>query len=221
MGADDMVVWAVFLAAVACIWLSRHITIWRGQRMVETLTADDSDGWPADAPFVSVVLAAKDEEANIETAVRTFLEQDYPSFEVIVVNDRSTDGTAEVLERLRSEQPDSRLKVLCVDELKEGWFGKNNAMREGVAAAGGQWLCFGDADCRQTSPRSLSAAVRYAIDNRVEFLSVLPNLENHTVWERIIQPACSAVMVFWFPPMRVNDPFCKEAYANGATGDDQ
>jgi chlorobactene glucosyltransferase len=211
-----MVVWTVFLALITCVWASRHLAIRHAQRTVEKLSAVGCDGWSEDPPFVSFLVAAKDEQDNIEVAVRTLLEQDYPAFEVIVINDRSTDRTAEILQRLHSEQPDGRLKVLHISKLQKGWFGKNNAMREGVAAARGQWLCFGDADCRQTSPHSLSAAIRYVTDNKVDFLSVLPNLENRTTWERIIQPACGALLVFWFPPMRVNDPACKEAYANGA-----
>jgi hypothetical protein len=100
--------------------------------------------------------------------------------------------------------------------LREGWFGKNNAMREGAATAAGEWLCFGDADCRQISPKSLSTALRYALAEKVDFLSLLPELEMHSTWERIIQPACSAVMIFWFQPDKVNDPNDPTAYANGA-----
>jgi len=211
-----MIVWTILLGLVACVWASRHRVISRARREHVPLRSDTYPGPPADPPLVSVIIAAKDEEANIETAVSTMLRQDYPSFEVIVVNDRSKDRTGEILESIRTAQPDSRLKVVHVGELQEGWFGKNNAMREGVAAARGQWLCFGDADCRQTSTRTLSMAVRYAAERGIDFLSVLPRLETHSLWERIIQPVCGAVMVFWFHPARVNDPRDPAAYANGA-----
>lgn len=144
------------------------------------------------------------------------LEQDYPAFETIVINDRSADRTGEILESLKAECPNGRLKVIHIQQLQDGWFGKNNAMREGVNQAKGEWFCFGDADCRQTSRRTLSMAVRHAVENGIDFLSVLPRLETQSVWEKIIQPVCGAVMVFWFHPEKVNSPNLPNAYANGA-----
>ena len=210
-----MVFWAALLVLIACVWASRHLTISRARRDFPPLT-ESYPGGNAELPFLSVLIAAKDEEANIETAVRTMLDQDYPRFELIVINDRSSDRTAEILESIKAERTDGRLKVIHIKELREGWFGKNNAMQTGMQEAKGQWLCFGDADCRQTSFKTLSAAVRFAMANKVDLLSVLPELETHSIWERIIQPVCGAVMVFWFQPSRVNDPKRPEAYANGA-----
>jgi hypothetical protein len=89
-------------------------------------------------------------------------------------------------------------------------------MRAGVEKATGSWLCFTDADCRQVSPRTLSMAMRMAIDEQVDLLSVLPVLETRSVVERVIQPIAGAVMIFWFNPQRVNNPTSRTAYANGA-----
>ena len=211
--------WSLLLLAVAIIWASRHLEISRAKREHIPLGSHSYPGPPAHAPFVSVLIAAKDEEANIGRAVRTMLDQDYPSFELIVIDDRSTDRTAEILDTMQAEcqaRGDQRLKVIHVKELQPGWFGKNNAMREGVAAARGEWLCFGDADCKQTSTRSLSMAVHHALDWNIDFLSLLPGLETQSLWERIIQPVCGAVMVFWFHPGKVNNPKDPAAYANGA-----
>lgn len=210
------VFWSVLLIGVACIWASRHRTISNARRDFPPLTESYLVDGGEELPFLSVLIAAKDEEANIATAVRTMLDQDYPRFELIVIDDRSTDRTAEILESIRSQENDDRLKVIHIKELREGWFGKNNAMQTGVQAAKARWLCFGDADCRQTSRKTLSAAVRYAQANKIDLLSVLPELETHSIWERIVQPVCGAVMVYWFQPGRVNDPERVEAYANGA-----
>jgi glycosyltransferase involved in cell wall biosynthesis len=111
---------------------------------------------------------------------------------------------------------DSRLKVVHVQDLPDGWFGKNNAMRLGIEQASGDWLCFTDADCVFDSPKLLSAAVSFAQRHDVAFLSVLPKLEVLSIWERIIQPVAGAIMVFWNPPLRVNSPKSRAAYANGA-----
>jgi len=211
-----MMIWAGLLALVACVWASRHLEINRGRREQIPLSSRSYPGPPADPPSVSVLIAAKDEEANIATAVSSLLRQDYPNFELIVVNDRSRDRTPEILESFRAGDPTGRLKVLHIKQLRDGWFGKNNAMREGVEQAGGQWLCFADADCEQTSERTLSMAVSCALEKKADFLSILPRLATASLWERIIQPVCGAVMVFWFHPRRVNDPQHPAAYANGA-----
>ena len=181
--------WTVLLALVSCVWALRHREVSRFQNQEQPLSPTSFDKPPADAPRISVVIAAKDEEANIDVCVRTLLEQDYPDFELIIVNDRSEDRTAEILSAI--EDPTGRLKVLHVTELRDGWYGKTNAMRVGVEAATGEWLCFSDADCRQVSNRTLSMSMRLALENGVDFLSVLPVLETGTFVERMIQPAAS------------------------------
>ena len=198
--------------AVGVVWLSRHLKLSREARSGNLLTEDRATN--AELPFLSVVIAAKDEQANIGRCVRTLLEQDYPDFEVIVVNDRSTDETAEIVQRLAEE--DRRLRLINVGELPPGWCGKNHAMHVGVGQARGQYICMMDADCRQTSRHSLRAAVAYALDSGTDLLSVLPNLELVGFWENVVQPVCGGIMMIWFSPEKVNDPARPQAYANGA-----
>ncbi len=205
----------VVLGLVGLVWASRHLAISRANRLLPPLHSGMYRASNGDVlPRISVLVAAKDEEANIEACVRSWMAQDYPDFEIIVINDRSGDRTAAIIDGLARE--DSRVKALHVRELREGWFGKNNAMRVGMEQAAGQWLCFSDADCVQTSPRSLVVAMRHAMEQGSEFLSVLPLLEMHGLWEQIIQPACGGIMMLWFNPMKVNDPRRPHAYANGA-----
>ncbi|HOF17490.1 MAG TPA: glycosyltransferase family 2 protein [Phycisphaerae bacterium] len=203
----------VLVGLVGLVWTSRHLLIWRERRTGFLLTAD-YPGPPRDAPFVSVLVAAKDEEQNIETCVRTMLSQEYPNFEVIVCNDRSADRTGEIVARIAAEDP--RVRLVNITELPEGWCGKNNAMRQGARAARGEWICMIDADCRQTSPRTLSTAVQYALDRGADLLSVLPVLEMKGFWENVVQPVCGGVMMIWFNPDKVNSPRHPHAYANGA-----
>ena len=202
------------LSAAAClVWMSRHLRIWREQRDGFLLTGEYG-GPPSGAPSLSVVIAAKDEAECIESCVRTMLQQDYPDFEVLVCNDRSQDQTPAILERLAGQ--DGRLRVFHIDHLPDGWKGKNNAMQIGIAAARGEWICMVDADCRQLSHRTLSAAMQYAFDTRSDFLSVLPQHEMVGFWENVAQPVGTGVMMIWFDPQRVNDPRKPHAYANGA-----
>ena len=207
---------AIVLTVLACltglVWASRHRMISR-QRQGFVLTEDygTAEGaWPR----ISVAVAAKDEQDNIESCVRTMLGQDYPDFEMVVINDRSTDATAEIVERIAAE--DGRLRLMDITDLPAGWCGKTNAMQHGVAEADGEWICMIDADCRQQSARTLRAAMRYALDTGADLLSVLPNLEVRTFWENVVQPVCGGVMMIWFHPDKVNDPRRPHAYANGA-----
>ena len=208
---------AIALTIPAClvllVWASRHLLIFRERRDGFLLTGDHA-GPPADAPLVSVLVAAKDEAENIETCVRTMLSQDYPNFEMIVCDDRSEDGTGDIVERIAAE--DDRVRLVRISDLPDGWCGKNNAMNTGIREARGDWICMIDADCRQTSDRTLSVAVQYAHDTEADMLSVLPILEMNGFWENVVQPVCGGVMMIWFHPEKVNNPDKPNAYANGA-----
>jgi cellulose synthase/poly-beta-1,6-N-acetylglucosamine synthase-like glycosyltransferase len=160
------------------------------------------------------VVAARNEEKNIEACVGTLLEQNYPNYEVIAVDDRSDDRTPQLLRALK-ERGEGKLQVVTVRELREGWFGKNNAMREGVARSTGEWFCFTDADCWFTSDKALTVSIREAQAHQADFLTLLPPLDDPTTWERIVQPACAIMMISWFLPVRVNNPRTRIAYANG------
>ncbi len=166
------------------------------------------------SPKVSVIVAAKDEEQHIETCLRSLLDQDYPHYELIVVDDRSTDRTPEILRSLEKEFS-GKLTVVRNHELKKGWVGKSNAMREGIQVSSGEWICMTDADCRQTSQRTLSITIQEALTNQVDFLSVTPVLDMNATWGKIIQPACVLALMTWHHPSLVNDPRFQTAYANG------
>jgi len=208
-------VWFVFAGGIGLVWLLRLITLGAVLRRRCVLGPGAFRGLEADAPRVSILLAARDEEDNIETCITTLLDQDYPNFELIAVDDRSRDRTPRILARLQGQFGD-RLRVVTVRECVEGWFGKNHAMHVGVAESRGDWLLFTDADCKQTSRHTLSIAMREARTHGSDFLSIIPVLEARTAWERILQPACSLVLIIRFLPQRVNDPKKRNAYANGA-----
>ncbi|NQU75041.1 MAG: glycosyltransferase [Planctomycetes bacterium] len=204
---------AVLAGLTFVVWLSRNLMIDRTRRMHSTLTPADPRP-QADPPRVSVLIAAKDEQDNIEACVRSMLSQDYPDFEVIVIDDRSVDRTNEIVRQMAAA--DSRVRLIEVSQLPPGWCGKSHAMWLGAAQVTGQWLCMIDADCRQVSQRTLSVAVRHAMDHEVDLLSVLPKLEMKGFWENVIQPICSGVLLVWYPLEKVNSPRHSRAYANGA-----
>ncbi|MCG3128486.1 MAG: hypothetical protein CHACPFDD_03375 [Phycisphaerae bacterium] len=220
--------WPAITLLIGLVWLRRHADLNTAQRE-KVLTPDDagssdaatlfaSSGGASAAsvawPRVSMLVAAKDEEANIGRCIAGLRAQDYPNLELIFVNDRSTDRTPQLIDAAAAADP--RIVACHVKELRAGWFGKNNAMREGAARAGGEYLCFSDADCAFDAPQLVRAAVRHAVTERIDFLSVLPRLEAVSFWERVIQPVAGGVLLIWYPPRRVNDPNSPTAYANGA-----
>ncbi len=208
-----LIVLLVLTSLVAAAWTTRHLLIAMEHRDGFLLT-EAYPGPPNRAPFISVLVAAKDEADNIEPCLRTMLTQDYPNFELIVCNDRSEDDTGAIVERIAQEDP--RVRVIDIEHLPEGWCGKNNAMQTGIATTQSEWICMIDADCYQRSPRTLSTAMQYARDTDADLLSVLPVFEMRTFWENVVQPVCGGVMMIWFNPKKVNDPRSANAYANGA-----
>ena len=206
-------VWFWITCLIGLVWLKRHWDLYVGRN--EPVLRPDEPG-PADdeLPALTMLVAAKDEEANIGRCIEGLLAQDYPKLQIVIINDRSDDRTGAIIDEYAAADP--RLTAVHVTELREGWFGKNNAMRCGIENATGDWLCFSDADCAYDSPHLLTAAMRFALREKVDFLSVLPRLEAGTFWERVVQPVAGAVMIFWFPPQKVNSTKSKRAYANGA-----
>ena len=140
---------------------------------------------PGLLPRVSVVIPARDEAASIERTVRSHLAQDYPDLQVVVVDDRSTDGTAKVLETLSRE--DSRLTVVAGREPPEGWLGKPHALLQGARAADGELLLFADADVRY-DPRTLREAVAVMDERALDLLAFFPRLETRGFWESVLMP---------------------------------
>jgi chlorobactene glucosyltransferase len=163
-------------------------------------------------PFVSIVVPARNEERNLPRLLPTLLGQRYPNFEVIVVDDQSTDATPRVLEEWTGR--DSRLRVVRGTGLLPGWKGKPNAMRQGVEAARGEWLLFTDADTTH-EPLTLASTIAYALKHHVDLLTIVPCPELHTAWEKVIMPVAYEGIFALHPAYRVNDPNSRIAIANG------
>ncbi len=133
-------------------------------------------------PLVSVIIPARNEARNIERCVRSVLATAYAPVEVIVVDDRSTDGTAEIV-----EPATGRLRLVRGTDPPAGWFGKQWAIIQGYRVARGELLLFTDADTKH-EPELLPRSVRGLQIERVDLFSVLPRQEMRTFWERLIQP---------------------------------
>ncbi|MCI5159154.1 MAG: glycosyltransferase family 2 protein, partial [Candidatus Electrothrix sp. AUS1_2] len=121
-------------------------------------------------PSVSVIIPACNEEQELETALTSVLSLDYPNLEIIVLDDRSTDATPQILDRMASQHP--RLRVIHITELPAGWLGKNHALHLGAARATGEYLLFTDADVHYT-PDTLRRAVARMETRTLDHLSLI------------------------------------------------
>lgn len=163
-------------------------------------------------PLISVIIPARDEQRNIQRCILALIAQTYPNFEIIVVDDHSTDATALILAELTGAS--SRLRVIHGTDLPAGWAGKPHALVQGAATARGEWLCFMDADTF-AEPGLLSSTYRVATQSHADMFSILTEQELGSFWERVILPLVFLGLSFGFPAGRVNDPSKPDAIANG------
>jgi chlorobactene glucosyltransferase len=183
----------------------------------DVVTADASAiGTPeAEWPCVSIIIPARDEERNIRSCVASLLAQRYPSFEVIVVDDASSDATPRILAELQRIHPEgARLRIERVRELPSGWAGKPHALHVGTRVARGEWLLFTDADTRH-APGALSAAVQIARARKLDLLSFGTQQEAPDFWSRVLMPMAYLGISMMYAPAAVNDPDSPVAIANG------
>jgi hypothetical protein len=126
---------------------------------------------PSRWPRVTLVLPARNEAATIEAAAESKLRQDYPDLEMVLVDDRSTDGTAAAADALAAR--DGRVRVLHLAGLPQGWLGKVHALHLAVAQSKGEWILLSDADVC-LAPTAVRRAVAYAEHRGLDFLTVVP-----------------------------------------------
>jgi len=162
--------------------------------------------------MMSILIPARNEADNISRALDVLLTQDYPSFEVIVADDRSEDETASVVRSFLGKDP--RVRLVEIRELPEGWTGKNHALSEAAKVARGDLLLFHDADVA-LDPGALSVVTSYFLENRLDMLSLILRLDSRSFWEKVLRVLAGSVLLFRFPLRLVNDPKSPRAFANG------
>jgi len=134
---------------------------------------------PNDWPLLSIIIPACNEAEDIETAIQSLIDQDYPNLEIIAINDRSTDETGNILEQLAKNE--SRLQVLHIKELPGGWLGKVNALYQGTEKAKGEWWLFTDADVHFCQG-SLKRAIYLVKKEKADHLTLLPHVFIKKFW---------------------------------------
>jgi chlorobactene glucosyltransferase len=170
---------------------------------------------PVPPPLCSILIPAKDEEGRIRNCLQSALDQDYPNFELIAIDDRSTDRTGAIMDEMAAADP--RLRVLHIQpgSLGPGWTGKNNALFQATKIARGKWLLFVDSDVL-LEPSALTRTLTVSAYKKYDLFSVLPKLETHTLWESLVIPLCSAAAAsMYLIAFNNNDKRNFGAFANG------
>ncbi len=191
--------WAVGIL-LALFWLDRLQDALRGMGSIEDVSVarwNDLSG----APRVTIIVPARNEAENVEAAVGSLLKLDYPDYEVIAIDDRSTDATGEILERFHSD----KLKVIHVRELPPGWLGKPHAMWLAAQQASGEWLLFTDADV-VFRPDALRRAINYGERSRADHVVLFPTNVLRSVGEKIMLAGFRLLFVMGHRPWKVADP---------------
>lgn len=165
--------------------------------------------------FVSILVPARNEADRVlKKSINSMLAQTYKNFELIVLNDRSTDKTKEILQRIKTENLRSNLKIIDGCEPEKNWLGKPHALYQAFENSSGEWILATDADII-FAPETLQNIINYAEQNNFDALTLIPKIVYGTFWERFFMPVFAWFCVLAMPLHFVNDPKRKESMGIG------
>ena len=218
---------------LALAWFSRIVEAAIGMPHIADIARPEWDrrplsanGNPNPGAKISIIVPARNEAEHIRETLVQLLALDYSNYEIIAVNDRSTDRTGQIMDDVaendllhdagadRSVRP-TRLKVIHVSELPSGWLGKTHAMWLAGQQASGDWLLFTDADVL-FKPDSLRRAVAYAEAERADHVVLFPRMIMKRPGERMMIAFFQALFVFGHRPWKVADPKSRDHMGVGA-----
>jgi len=164
-------------------------------------------------PRVSICVPARNEERGVESCLQSLLDQDYPNFEVIAIDDNSSDTTGDIIQTLAKRN--SKLKFLKGEDLPDDWLGKPFALHQASEVAHGEYLLFTDADT-VFKPSALNTSVNVMRERELDLLTLMPKAEFGSFWERAVQPVIFGFIASLTRFKNVNDPDHKSAMGFGA-----
>ena len=198
---------------LGAVWLHRLIDAGLGMPTIADIARPEWDGTAGAS--VTLVVPARNEQEHVEATLRSLLALDYPNLQIIAVNDRSTDSTGAIMDRVFAQQQGSRLRVLHVEELPAGWLGKTHAMWLAAQQADSDWVLFTDADVVFRSD-ALRRAMRYVEGEKADHLIVFPTMELKSPGERMMVAFFQALFTFGHRPWKVADPDARDHMGVGA-----
>jgi cellulose synthase/poly-beta-1,6-N-acetylglucosamine synthase-like glycosyltransferase len=168
---------------------------------------------PGKWPRLSVVIATCNDADTIEKAVNTLLKQDYPDLEIVVVNDRSTDKTGTIIEKIARK--DSRVRTIHIQDLPAGWLGKVHALHVGTQKARGAWILYTDADV-YFKQGALRKAIAFVLADHSDHLALMPVPRAPSFWLRVVLQAVGGVFVLGTRAAYIGKPGTKAFVGAGA-----
>jgi glycosyltransferase involved in cell wall biosynthesis len=208
---DQFLFWMAAVDLLICVLVGYRL-MWTARCLRQLVKIEPLPG--EDLPTISVVVAARNEQRHIETALQSLLNLDYPNLEIIVVNDRSTDETGNVLKRMATRQAEQattaqpRLRIVDVQELPPGWLGKNHALFRGASEAQGEYLLFTDADIVM-DPSVIRRAMRFVLDEKLDHLAMMFRIQMPNWFLESFVATFSVYFFAHFKPWKVRDPKSK------------
>lgn len=168
---------------------------------------------PAPEPSLAVIIAVRNEENDLPDALVSMCKLNYSNYQLIVINDRSTDNTPTILADFEKRYP--HLTVIHIDELPDGWLGKNHALYKGYEATTEEWMLFTDADIKY-APDTLKKAMQYCFDHQLDHLTVLPEVKSRSTFFNSIMDTFKIMLNVKLKPWEASDPESKSYFGVGA-----
>ena len=204
-------VMSVILGGILGLWIYFLAFMIKSFKLAPKLESFDQTS--RHSPKVSVILPARNEERYIARCLDSLLRQDYPDFQIIAINDSSSDRTGQIMQEY--SQRDARVIYVSAPPKPDGWAGKNWACYQGYLRSEGQVLMFTDADTEH-APSTMSLAINHTISQNLDALTAVPHLVCNDFWTKITLPALATFLHTRFSPLRVNDPKVKTGYFFGS-----
>ncbi len=198
---------------IAAAWAWRVLAALLNLSKVPDLLRAEYDTLPEKdgrQPTLTVIVPAKNEGKDIEAALRSLLQQDYPHMQVLAVNDRSTDATGEIMEHVAASS-EGRLRVIHIRELPEGWMGKTHAMALAARQCATDWILFTDGDIFYRTD-AIRRTLAMAEQSRADHLVVFPTMILRNWGERMMLSFFQSITVWASRPWRIADPESKRDY---------
>jgi len=164
-------------------------------------------------PSLSIIIPVRNEEEDLEKALQSVCHINYPNHRIIVINDRSTDRTAQILESFASRYP--QLQVTTISTLPDGWLGKNNALYQGYLSNKDEWMLFADADI-VFHPDAINKAVGYAVKQKLDHLTILPEVVSRSAILNSVFATFGIMLMVDMKPWEAKNPKSKASSGIGA-----
>lgn len=161
-------------------------------------------------PTVTVIIPACNEEETILDSLRCVQAQDYPHLNILVVDDRSTDRTLELVKMVAVD--DARISTLQIKTLPKNWLGKSHAMWKASEEINTEWMLFIDSDC-QLHASAITTTVTKALKENADLLTLWPKHDARSFWEHMLIPLCGGIIALWFSNSTITST--DNAFVNG------